>query len=83
MQMQSILTNISIANQTAVPSQIRKLWQLRPGDKLLWNIKEPDSIMITPLPARMGSYMRGLGKNVWPQDAQKYVKTLREDRKLP
>lgn len=81
MQTQSILTNISVANQTAVPSEIRKLWQIKPGDKILWTLDpKTKTVGLQPVPAAWGAYMRGLGKNTWPKDATAYVKTLREDR---
>lgn len=82
MNLQTITTTLSTANQTAVPSKIRNLLELQAGDKLLWEIEPKKKIVkIKPTPSRWGSYMRGLGKKVWSDiDANKYVQNLRQDR---
>lgn len=84
MNSQIISTTLSIANQTAVPSLVREMLNLRPGDKLLWEMeKEKKLIKITPAPKKWGKYMRGLGKNIWiDTDTDKYIKVLRRDRNL-
>lgn len=81
MDQQTILTSMSVANQTAVPSQVRRLLNLKKGDKLLWKIDaSKKTISITPAPVNWGKYMRGLGNKTWTEDSQKYVSALREDR---
>ncbi len=82
MNPQTVSTSLSSANQTAVPSTVRQLLELQPGDKLLWRIDpELKQITIKPAPRQWGTYMRGLGKQVWQgEDAQEYVKKLRTDR---
>ena len=81
MNSQTILTSVSVANQTAVPSQIRHLWGVKPGDKLLWSIdSEAKQVTLRLAPPSWGSYMKGLGKHTWKEDAQTYVKTFRTDR---
>ena len=84
MNSQIISTTLSIANQTAVPSSVRKMLDLKPGDKLLWEMEtERKLIKIKPAPKKWGKYMRGLGKNIWiDTDTDKYIKDLRRDRKL-
>lgn len=84
MNIQTITTTLSTANQTAVPSKIRNLWELQAGDKLLWEIEPKKKIVkIKPTPSRWGSYMRGLGKQMWSNiDANKYVQNLRRDRNI-
>lgn len=84
MNSQTISTTISIANQTAVPSLIRRQLGLKPGDHLLWEIDPPNAaVKVKPAPRLWGKYMRGLGKNVWAgTDTAKYIKSLRKERKL-
>jgi AbrB family looped-hinge helix DNA binding protein len=39
------ITKISNGNQTVVPAKIRKLFNLVPGDRLIWNI-ENDKVIV-------------------------------------
>lgn len=82
MNLQTISTTLSIANQTAIPAKVRSLLKLHAGDKLLWEIEPINKVVkIRPAPAKWGSYMRGLGKGAWRGiDANKYVQSLRQDR---
>lgn len=84
MNSQIISTTLSIANQTAVPSLVRKMLNLKPGDKLLWEMETVRKLIkIKPFPRKWGKYMRGLGKNIWINtDTDKYIKDLRRDRNL-
>lgn len=81
MYSQSILTSISEANQTAVPSLARKLLELKPGDKLLWDLNPSNkTVTLKPAPNKWGNYMKGLGKGLWKKDAQTYINEIRTDR---
>ena len=83
MNLQTVISTISEANQTAVPSLIRKKLDLEPGDKLLWELESGSkSVKLTPAPKQWGKYMRGLGKQVWKNtDTESYIHKLRQDRK--
>lgn len=83
MNLQIVSTTVSEANQTAVPSLIREKLDLKPGDKLLWELsKSEQTVKLKPAPRLWGQYMRGLGKTSWAgTDTKKYLKKLREDRK--
>lgn len=84
MDSQIISTTISIVNQTAIPSLVRKKLELKPGDKLLWEVfPGSEKVVIKPSPRLWGTYMRGLGKNVWSNiSPNRYIKQLRKDRKI-
>lgn len=77
-------STVSVSNQTAIPSLIRKILGLKPGDRLLWKIDKAEKIVkLKPLPRLWGTYMRGLGKEVWEGiDVEKYIKEGRKDRKI-
>lgn len=85
MEIQTVSTTISVANQTAVPAPVRKKLNLKPGDKLLWQVDEKTQIAkVTTLPRKWGTYMRGLGQETWKGlGVDKYIKDGRKDRKLP
>lgn len=84
MDLQTYKSTLSESNQTAVPSMIRKLLELNAGDKLIWKLG-PDgkSVKIKAAPKLWGSYMRGVGKNIWKGiDVEKYIREGRQDRKI-
>ena len=82
MNSQIISTTVSEANQTAIPSMVRKYLDLQSGDKLIWEIEDMGkTVRIKLAPAKWGKYMKGLGQKLWTDiDAQKYVKDIRKDR---
>ncbi|OGM27063.1 hypothetical protein A3D00_05685 [Candidatus Woesebacteria bacterium RIFCSPHIGHO2_02_FULL_38_9] len=84
MNLQTVSTTISGANQTAVPSLVRKLLDLNSGDRLIWKVEpEKKSVNIKVVPRNLGDYMSGLGKDVWEKiDVEKYIKESRKDRKI-
>lgn len=84
MNSQTTITTVSNANQTAVPSPVRRLLQIQPGDKLIWEVDIGKKIAkIKPSPSKWGSYMRGLGKQVWSGiSTTSYVQKLRQDRNI-
>lgn len=84
MKIQTTATKLSNVNQTAVPSSVRKVLNLKKGDKILWEIDiNSGSAKITTLPKNWGTYMRGLGAEVWKGvNVEEYIKELREDRDL-
>ena len=77
------LTTISEANQTAVPSLVRKTLNVKQGDKLVWQVdKSSRTVVLKEAPKDWGTYLLGAGKGVYG-DVQKYMDDLRRDRKLP
>lgn len=84
MNLQTTITTLSNANQTAVPSYVRRLLQIQAGDKLIWEIEPGKKIAkIKTAPSKWGSYMRGLGKQVWSGiSTTRYVQKLRQDRNI-
>jgi len=83
MNIQTVTTTISSANQTAVPSYVRKSLNLKAGDRITWRVdKNSKKADITVLPQNWGTYMRGLGKEIWEGvDTDNYIKELRRGRK--
>lgn len=80
MNSQMTTTTISSANQTAVPSNVRKKMNIKAGDKIVWQIGN-DGVTIKILPSDWGSYMKGLGKEVWKGvDVKKYIEDGRKNR---
>jgi bifunctional DNA-binding transcriptional regulator/antitoxin component of YhaV-PrlF toxin-antitoxin module len=84
MDIQTVSTTISNANQTAVPSLLRKLLDLKPGDTLFWKVnKKTKEVIIKQGPRKWGDYMSGLGKELWQGiDVDEYIREGREDRKI-
>lgn len=82
MNIQISSTTVSEANQTAVPSLVRAKLDLKPGDKLLWEISNNEQVVkLKPSPRLWGKHMRGLGKTVWTKtDSKKYLNKFRQDR---
>ena len=75
-----LVTRIGPKNQVVIPLEIRKQKGIRPGDSLMWEIRE-DTGEITVLvrPNNFSSHMRGLGKEVWRGiDVKEYVKEQRK-----
>lgn len=84
MQTQTVTTTVSSANQSAIPSGVRKTLGLKPGDKLFWQIEpKKKEVKVKAAPKKWGDYMQGLGKEVWKGiDTDKYLKESRKDRKI-
>lgn len=77
------LTTISGANQTAVPSLVRKTLNVKQGDKLVWQIERTSkTVLVKEAPKDWGSYLLGSGKGVYP-NVEKYINDSRKDRQLP
>lgn len=77
------LTTISVVNQTAVPSLVRKILKVKQGDKLVWQIDESSrTVIVKEAPKDWGTYLLGAGIGAYG-DVQKYIDDLRRDRKLP
>lgn len=47
-----------------MPKEVRKKRKLKPGQKLNWVISD-NVVTLMPLPTNWGTYMWGLGKEVW------------------
>lgn len=82
MNLQTYKTRLSRAKQTAVPAHVIKVLGLTPGDNLIWDLEtDKKTVKVTPIPAKLGDYMSGLGKDVWKGiDVEKYIKEGRKDR---
>lgn len=82
MNTQIIPTTLSKANQTAVPSKIRQVLGLVPGDKLLWRVDTSRRVIkVKTVPRQWGKYLSGLGKEIWGDvDVKEYIQGLRRDR---
>ena len=81
--MQVLQSKISKRNQTVVPSKIRKLLNLRQGERIVWKVvlvRGAPKVLIDKLPKDIVSYARGLGKELWEDvNIEDYVKSLRKE----
>lgn len=79
--MQQIQSIISPKYQTVIPAQIRRVLQLKAGERLLWHVIQTDTtpkIIAEPIPKSWANYARGLGKALWQNvDINTYIKNLR------
>lgn len=67
-------TTVSKRGQTAIPSEIRQKYNIRPQDKLEW-IDDAEVIRVIPIPKDAISHYRGRAKG------EKLVKKLLHERK--
>lgn len=81
--MQQIQSRISPKYQTVVPAQIRKLLNLKAGDRLNWRLVQTATeakIITEPVTKDWAKYTRGLGKDIWQNiDVHKYIQNLRKE----
>lgn len=81
--MQQIQSIISPKYQTVVPASIRKLLNLKAGDKIVWRMIYTSSqpkVIAEPMPKSWAKYTRGLGRNIWQNiDIDKYIENLRKE----
>lgn len=81
--MQQIQSTISQKYQTVVPAQVRKLLNLKAGDRLIWRlVQTPDKpkILTEPVPKNWAKYTRGLGKDIWQNiNIDRYIQSLRQE----
>ena len=84
MDLQIVSTTVSRANQTAVPSLVRKILKVKKGDKLIWSInKNTKAVQVKTQIKDLGTYMSGLGKDIWEGvDVEEYIREGRQDRKF-
>lgn len=82
MDSQMISSTVSEANQTAVPALVRRLLEIKSGDRLIWRTEINESIVkVKRAPREWGKYMKGLGGNLWRDSkANKYLSDIRADR---
>lgn len=81
--MQQVQSTMSAKNQTVIPSSIRKILQLKTGDKIVWRIittiNKP-AVLAEPMPKNWALYTRGLGKNIWQNiHIDTYIQNLRRE----
>lgn len=81
--MQQIQSTISPKYQTVVPAPVRKLLNLKAGDRLIWRLVQTSTqpkVIAEPLPKNWAKYTRGLGKDIWQDiDIDKYIQSLRQE----
>ncbi len=67
-------TSVTKRGQTVIPSQLRKRYNIRDGDKLIW-IDDGVSIKVIPVPAIPVKSLRGIAKG------EKLLEQLLADRR--
>lgn len=81
--MQQIQSKISQKYQIVVPAQVRKLLNLKAGDRLIWRFIQTSTqpmVLTEPVPKNWAKYTRGLGKDIWEKvDIDKYIQNLRQE----
>lgn len=84
MNLQIASSKLSKSNQLAAPALLRKYLDLKPGDKIIWSIDPAQkTAKVKAAPKFWGTYMSGLGSNVWKGvNVEKYIRDLRKDRKF-
>jgi AbrB family looped-hinge helix DNA binding protein len=70
-------TSVAKKGQTTIPSAIRKRYQIRPGDHLVW-IDDGDVIRVIPVPADPVAALRGSAKG--ERLLEHLLQQRREDR---
>ncbi len=70
---------LSEKHQIVVPKEVRKQLGLKPGQELLVTY-DRDGAYVMPKPHDWGTYMRGLGKEMWENlgGAEKYIARERD-----
>ncbi len=72
-------STVSAANQTALPSLVRKSLNIVGGDRLIWEIDNKlGQVNVKAAPKDWVAYLRGSGKGVYG-NADKYVNKLRSE----
>ena len=77
-------STVSAANQTALPSLVRKSLNLKSGDKLIWEVDtNSQQVKVKAAPKDLVSDLLGSGKGVYG-DVDKDIRDLRSEwnRKL-
>lgn len=78
-------TKISKRNQTVVPAAVRKSFNLKPGDKILWKIiyvGGSSKAIAEPAPKKWSKQSRGVGKALWKNiNIDAYINNLRNEWK--
>lgn len=81
--MQQIQSTLSSKYQVVVPAQIRRALKVTAGDQILWRIahlNDQVKAVAEPMPKEWGSYMRGLGRDLWKRvSIAQYIDSLRNE----
>ncbi len=81
--MNYLQSTLSRKYQTVIPSQIRRLLQLKAGDTIIWQItqyKNQTQAIASPKPQKWTEYTRGLGKSIWKDvNIEDYIRKLRSE----
>jgi len=73
------ISTVSSANQTALPSLVRKSLKVKSGDKLMWEIDhKTGKVNVKAAPRDLVAYLHGSGKGVYG-NVDNYIKELRDE----
>jgi len=70
-------TAVTKRGQTVIPAQIRKKYQIQPGDHLVW-LDDGQTIKVVPVPADTIRALRGRGRG--ERLVERLLTARREDR---
>ncbi len=71
-------TAVTKRGQTVIPASIRRRYQIRPGDYLVW-LDDGQTIKVIPVPADSVRALRGRGRG--ERLVERLLITRREDRR--
>lgn len=74
--MDVIMARMSAKYQVVIPRQVREALALAPHGEILF-ILDGDKVILRPRPASFTQAMRGLYKEVWPQDIDAWLEEER------
>jgi len=73
------ISTLSSANQTALPSLVRKSLNLKSGDRIIWEVdSKTQQVKVMAAPRDLVAYLHGSGKGVYG-NVDKYIKQLRSE----
>lgn len=73
------ISTVSIANQTALPSLVRKSLNIKKGDRIIWEVDgKSQQVKVRAAPRDLVAYLHGSGKGVYG-NVDKYIKQLRDE----
>lgn len=70
--MTTFSAQISDKYQVVIPKEVRQVLNLQPRSTLLFLV-DGDSVIIRPKPANFTQTLRGLHKQVWPDDPERWL----------
>jgi AbrB family looped-hinge helix DNA binding protein len=68
---------VSSKNQISIPAEARKKLKIKPGDTLLFDIRDGSATLMRE-PENYAEHLHGLGREVWEGvDVQEYIRQER------